>query len=98
MLTEFDTVPVTPPARPFLSGWSGAFPSLATLNGSAKSVLLPHSTNPTVHANRTFRGDAVHAEFLTFDNRDAAEFEFSLQSHLIILLPDGIFASIAPRK
>jgi AraC-like DNA-binding protein len=86
----FDTVPQTPPPRPSSSARSGAFPSLATLNGSAKSILLPHSINPIVHANRTFDGDAVHGELLTFANRDAAELEFSLETHLIILLPDGI--------
>jgi AraC family transcriptional regulator len=90
MVTEFDTVPVTPPARPSLSGGSGTFLSLATLNGSAKSTLVPHSTNPTVHANRTFDRDAVHGELLTFAQSDAAELEFSLESHLIILLQDGI--------
>jgi AraC family transcriptional regulator len=90
MVMEFDTVAVTRPARPILSGYSGAFPSLATPNGSAKSTLVPHSINPTVHANRTFDGDAAHGELLTFAKRDAAELEFSLESHLIILLPDGI--------
>jgi AraC-like DNA-binding protein len=86
----FDTVPQTPPPRPSSSTRSGTFPCLATLNGSAKSTLLPHSINPRVHANRTFDGDAVHGELLTFANRDAAELEFSLETHLIILLPDGI--------
>jgi AraC-like DNA-binding protein len=90
MVTEFDTVPVTPPARSSLSGRSGAFPSLATLNGSAKSTLVPNSTNQTVHATRTFDRDAVHGELLTFAQSDAAELEFSSESHLIILLPDGI--------
>jgi AraC-like DNA-binding protein len=83
MVMEFDTAP---PARSL----SRAFPSLTTLNGSAKSTLVPHSIHPTVHANRTFDGDAVHGELLTFAKRDVAELEFSLQSHLIILLPDGI--------
>jgi AraC-like DNA-binding protein len=90
MTTEFDAIPVVPPARPSSSGCSGAFPSLAALNGSAKSTLVPYSINPTVHANRTFDGNAVHGELLTFAKRDAAELEFSLESHLIILLPDGI--------
>ena len=90
MVTEFDTVPVTPPARPSLSSCSSAFSSLAILNGSAKSTLVPYSISPTVHANRTFDGDAVHGELLTFAKRDPAELEFSLESHLIILLPDGI--------
>jgi AraC-like DNA-binding protein len=92
MVMEFDTVPVSP-ARPLLSGYSGAFPSLVTPNGSVKSTLVPHSINPTVHANRTFDGDAVHGELFTFANRDATELEFSSQSHLIILLPDGISGS-----
>ena len=90
MITEFDTVSVTSPAQPSLSGCSGFFPSPATPIGSAKSTLVPHSINPTVHANRTFDGDAVHGELLTFAKRDTAELEFSLASHLIILLPDGI--------
>src|ERR1700755_304881 len=70
---EFDTAPVTP-ARPL----SRAFPSLTTLNASAKSPLVPHAIHPTVHANRTFDGDAVHGELLTFAKRDVAELEFSL--------------------
>jgi AraC family transcriptional regulator len=90
MAIEFDTVSVTLPARPSLKGCSGAFPSLATLDGSAESTLVPHSINPTVHANRTLDGDAVHGELLTFAKRDAAELEFLLPSHLVILLPDGI--------
>ena len=85
MVMEFDTASVTP-ARPAFS----AFPSLATLDGFAKSTLVPHSINPTVQASRTFDGDAVHGELLTFAERDAAELEFSLESHLIILLLDGI--------
>jgi AraC-like DNA-binding protein len=90
MVIEFDTVAVIPPLRPILSSRSGAFPSLATLNGSAKSTLVSRSIDPTVHANRTLDGDAVHGDLLTFAKHDATEFEFSLESHLIILLPDGI--------
>jgi AraC family transcriptional regulator len=86
---EFHSINQTHPARPFLIGRS-VFPSLSTLNGSIKSTLVPHSINPTVHANRTFDGDAVHGELLTFTKHDAAELEFSLESHLLILLPDGI--------
>jgi hypothetical protein len=71
--TAFDAVPVVPPARPSSSVSSGAFPSLATLYGSAKSTLVPYSINPTVHANRTLDGDAVHGELFTFDKHDAAE-------------------------
>ena len=66
---------------------------LATAGKITVADLVPHSINPTVHANRTFDGGAVHGELLTFAKRDAAEFEFSLESHLIILLPDGISGS-----
>src|SRR5580658_910162 len=88
MMMEFNTVPVAHPARPPLSGCSASFTSLATLNGSAEPNLLPHSIDPIAHANWTF--DERHAALLTFDKREAAELEFSSQSHLIILLPDGI--------
>ena len=90
MVMEVDTVPVTPPARSFLSGRSGASPCRAIVNKAAKSALVPHSTNPIVQANRTLDGDAVHGELLTVDKRDAAELEFFSQSHLIVLLRDGI--------
>ena len=90
MSMEFHAISVTPPARPLLSSSSSNFPSLATLNDSPTLTLLPHSINPTVRANRTFDGDAAHGELLTIDKCDAAELEFSLPSHLIILLPDGI--------
>jgi AraC-like DNA-binding protein len=89
MAIEFDTVPEAP-APPSLSDCSGAFAFLPALNGSAKSALVPHSINRTVHVNRTFDGDAVHCELLTFAKCDAAELEFSLESHLVILLPDGM--------
>jgi AraC-like DNA-binding protein len=89
MVMELDNAPATP-ARPHLSTHSGAFLSRATSNGSAKSTLAPHSSKPTVRANRTFDGDAVHGELLTFDKHDATELEFSLDSHLIILFRDGI--------
>jgi AraC-like DNA-binding protein len=89
MPMEFHAVTVTPPARPFLSSSPGNFPSGATLNESSESILLPKSTNPTVRVNRTFDGDAAHCELLTID-KCAVELEFLLQSHLIILLPDGI--------
>ena len=90
MVMEFNTVPVTPPARPLFKRLFRRFTSLATLNGSAKSTVVPHSINSNVHANRTLYGDVKHGELLTFDKRDATELEFSSQSHLIILVPDGI--------
>src|ERR1700744_3306640 len=89
MVMEVESVPVTASVQAFLTG-SGAFPPLAALNGSTKSALGPRSNDPTVHANLAFDGDGAHGEFLTFDKRDAAELEFLLQSHLVILLPDGI--------
>jgi AraC-like DNA-binding protein len=88
MVMEFNTVPVAHPARLPLSGCSASFTSLATLNGCAKPTLLPHSIDPIAHTNRTF--EERHAGLLTFDKREAAELEFSSQSHLIILLSDGI--------
>ena len=91
MVTEFDTAHATA-ARSPLSRHLGAIPSLAKLKGSAKSILASHSFDfsSTVLANRNLVKDAVHGELLTFAKRDAAELEFSLASHLIILLPDGI--------
>jgi AraC-like DNA-binding protein len=88
MVMEFNAVPVAHPARPPLGGCSASFTSLATLDGSAKPSLHPHSNDPIAHTKRTF--DERHAALLTFDKREAAELEFSSQSHLIILLPDGI--------
>ena len=88
MVMEFNTFPVAHPARPPLSGCSASFTSLATLNGSAKPTLHPHSIDPIAHTNPTF--DERHTAMLSFDKREAAELEFSSQSHLIILLPDGI--------
>jgi AraC family transcriptional regulator len=88
MVTEFNAVPAAHPARPLLSGCSASFTSLATLNGSAKSTLSPHSIDPIAHTNLTL--DERCAALLTFSKREAAELEFSSQSHLIILLPDGI--------
>jgi AraC-like DNA-binding protein len=87
---ELHTIPVSSPARPFHSGRLDTFPSPSTANGSAKSSLVSRSVNLTVHANRTFCGDAAYGELLTFDKRDALELSFSSHSHLIILLPDGI--------
>jgi AraC family transcriptional regulator len=51
---------------------------------------LVHFINPAAHVNRTFDGDGVHGELVTFDKGGAAELEFSSQAHLIIHLPDGI--------
>ena len=78
------------PARPPASGCSASFTSLATPNGSSKSTVVPYSINPNVHANRTPHSDSIHGALITFDKRDATEVEFSSQSHLIILLSDGI--------
>ena len=86
MVMESNTVPVSHSARTPLSGCSASFNSLATLNGCAKPTLRAQSIDPIAHTNRTFDDAAL----LTFDKREAAELEFSSQSHLIILLPDGI--------
>jgi AraC-like DNA-binding protein len=88
MVMDFNTVPLGRSARPLLSGCSASFTSLATLNGSAKPTLHPHSIDSIAHTNRTF--DERQTGLLTFDKRDATELEVSSQSHLIILLPDGI--------
>jgi hypothetical protein len=48
-------------------------------------IIDPHSINPIAYANRTFDGKP-----LTLDKNDAAELEFSSQSHLVVLLTDGI--------
>jgi AraC-like DNA-binding protein len=91
MVMEFNTAPTAHPARPLLSGRSASFTSLATPNGSAKSTVVPHSINSNVHANRTLYRETIHGSLITFDKRDATELEFSSQSHLIILVSDGIF-------
>jgi len=90
MVMEFNTAPIAHPARPLLSGCSASFTSLATPNGSAKSTVVPHSINLNVHANRTLYRDSIHGALITFDKRYATELEFSSQSHLIILVSDGI--------
>jgi hypothetical protein len=51
---------------------------------------MPHSVNSNAHANRTLHGDSIHGAPITFDKRDATELEFSSQSHLVILVSDGI--------
>jgi hypothetical protein len=71
--TAFDAVPVVPAERPSSSVSSGASPSPATLNGSAKSTLVPYSIKPGVLANRTLDADALHSELFTFDKHNAAE-------------------------
>jgi hypothetical protein len=93
MATQFDPVPATTAARPFLNARSDASPCLASPNRSAEAGPQPQSIKPTVHTDETFDGNAVHGELLTFDKRDAAELEFSLQSHVVILLRDGISGS-----
>jgi AraC-like DNA-binding protein len=53
-------------------------------------VMASRSNNPAVHANSGFDEGTVRSELITFDKRDEAKLEFSPQSHLIILLLDGI--------
>ncbi len=90
MVMEFDTAPITPPARPLLSGCSGSFISRATPNGAAKSTVVPRSISSNAQANRTLDRDSIDGAPITFDKRDATELEFSSQSHLVILASDGI--------
>ncbi len=90
MVMEFNTAPIAHPARPLLSGRSASLASLATPDGFAKSTVVPHSINSSVHANRTHYRDSIHGALIAFDKRDATELDFSSQSHLIILVSDGI--------
>jgi AraC-like DNA-binding protein len=90
MVMEFNTAPIARPARSLLSGRSTSLASLATPDGFAKSTVVPHSINSSVHANRTHYGDSIHGALVAFDKRDATELDFSSQSHLIILVSDGI--------
>jgi len=86
MVIDFKTVPIE--ARPLLSGCTAT--SLATSNGSAKSAVVPYSIDSNVHANRILHRESIHGALITSDKRDATEMEFSSQSHLIILVSDGI--------
>lgn len=61
-------------------------PRPAVLGG----VELPRRGNLPPRAVGTLRTDDMHCELLRFAKGDALELEFSLPSHLIILLPDGI--------
>ena len=45
---------------------------------------------PAVSPIWTLDGNDIHAELLTLDKLDTTEMEFSLTSHLIVLLPDGM--------
>jgi len=88
MAMEFNTVPTAPSARPLLTARSNDFSS-RMLNRSAKSALAHRYAYP-IWSAKASDGDTVHGELLLFDKRNAPELEFSSQSHLIILLPDGI--------
>lgn len=46
--------------------------------------------HPNVEPSRSLNGNDVRAELFVFRHLDAADMEFSLTSHLIILLPDGV--------
>jgi AraC-like DNA-binding protein len=46
--------------------------------------------SPPLRATTTLRIDEMYCELLKFARGDATEMEFSLASHLIILLPDGM--------
>jgi AraC family transcriptional regulator len=49
-----------------------------------------NAPNPQVSAPGALTTNDMHCELLNFTKGDAAEMEFSLASHLIILLPDGM--------
>ncbi len=90
MVMEFNNTPMALPVRPLLGGCSASFASLATPNGSAKSAVVPHSINSNARANRAPYGGSIHGALITIDKRDATELKFSSQSHLVILVSDGI--------
>src|ERR1700722_2310406 len=91
MAMEFNTSPIAYPARALSSGCSASVASLATSGGSAKSTIASHSVNSRRRANRAIYGGSMHGAMITVDKRDATELEFSSQSHLVILVSDGIF-------
>jgi AraC family transcriptional regulator len=88
MVMELNTAPIA--ARPLLSGCFASFTSGPTPSVSAKSTVVPPSINSNVHANRTLSRDSMRGALITFDKRDSTELEFSSQSHLIIVVSDGI--------
>lgn len=49
-----------------------------------------YDVHPLRPATGVFETEEAHGELLTFARGDAAEMEFSLASHLIIFLPDGM--------
>jgi hypothetical protein len=51
---------------------------------------LRRHASPPLRAITTLRIDEMYCELLKFARGDATEMEFSLASHLIILLPDGM--------
>src|ERR1700685_569255 len=90
MAMEFNSSPIAHPARPLSRDYCASFASHATPTGSAKSTVVPHSINSKRQENRTTYRDSIHDALITVDKRDATELEFSSQSHLIILVSDGI--------
>ena len=46
--------------------------------------------HPIIAPSRTFNGNDVRGELFVLKNIEAMDFEFSLSSHLIIALPDGV--------
>jgi hypothetical protein len=55
-----------------------------------RRVDLRQQVNPPLRAIGKLRTEETHCELLKFARGDAAEMEFSLASHLIHLLPDGL--------
>jgi AraC-like DNA-binding protein len=56
----------------------------------ASGIALWRDANLPLSATGALRTDEMHCELLNLTTGDAAEMEFSLASHLIILLPDGM--------
>jgi AraC family transcriptional regulator len=80
IVMEFNTVSRAYPAPSFFSDCPESLTSYA----------IPHESAKLTAANTDRSSDGRHVELVTLDKRDAMEMEFSSQSHLIIMLPDGI--------
>jgi AraC-like DNA-binding protein len=65
-------------------------PRAAPAVGAIGGIDLRRQINPPLRAIETLRTDEMHCQVLKFARGDAVEMEFSLASHLIIFLPDGM--------
>lgn len=55
-----------------------------------KSECSMRRVYPTIAPSRTFHGNDIQGELFIFRQVDSTDMEFSISSHLIIVLPDGI--------